>query len=206
MARELALHLEERHSPSAPDENPQEPAGDEDPSSQDAQSAPAPYRLLGVDSDLELAVFVLEKPYPAEPFRPVNPAAIPPGSFVAAISIEPDNTLPNQAGTPDFDARLKRLSRVRRVVVGSVGWSGGFGPGGGRCRSRRQPCRCRPGVQPRWCKAAFRGNCSALGWKSAPGAPLLEHRGDRTDARRGSSTGPQGRRRDRTGAGRIVRS
>ena len=102
VARELALHLEERHSPSAPDENPQEPAGDEagssnksdeDPSSQDAQSAPAPHRLLGVDSDLELAVFVLEKPYPAEPFRPVNPAAIPPGSFVAAISIEPDDTL-----------------------------------------------------------------------------------------------------------------
>ena len=104
VARELALHLAERHSPSEPDENPHQPAGDEaisssesdeELSSQDTESAPgpAPYRLLGVDSELELAVFVLEKPYRAAPFRLVNPAAIPPGSFVAAISIQPDDTL-----------------------------------------------------------------------------------------------------------------
>ena len=100
----LAFHLAEQHSAPGPGENPQKPAGDEtsstnrideDPSSQDTESAPAPtpYRLLGVDSELELAVFELEKPYRAAPFRLVNPAAIPAGSFVAAISIKPDDTL-----------------------------------------------------------------------------------------------------------------
>ena len=104
VVRGLALHLSEQHSAPAPGENPQKPAGDqtvspdkadEDPSSQAAEAAPAPtpYRLLGVDSELELAVFELEKPYRATPFRLVNPAAIPPGSFMAAISVQPDDTL-----------------------------------------------------------------------------------------------------------------
>ncbi len=99
VARELALHMVERHSPAEPDENPHMPAGDEasdsdeEPLSQDTESAPAPYRLLGVDSELELAVFVVEKPYRTAPFRLISPAAIPPGSFVAAMSIEPDDTL-----------------------------------------------------------------------------------------------------------------
>ena len=102
VARELALHLAEQHSPPGPDENPQMPAGDEttppnrideDPPNQDTESVPAPYRLLGVDSELELAVFVLEKTYRAAPFRLVNAAAIPAGSLVAAISIKPDDTL-----------------------------------------------------------------------------------------------------------------
>ena len=102
VARGLALHLAEQHAAPGPGENPRMPAGDEttpanrideDPPNQDTESAPAPYRLLGVDSDLELAVFVLEKPYRAAPFRLLNPAAIPTGSFVAAISIKPDDTL-----------------------------------------------------------------------------------------------------------------
>ena len=104
VAQRLALHLAEQHSAPGPGENPQKPAGDEtsstnrideDPSNQDTESALAstPYRLLGVDSELELAVFELEKPYRAAPFRLVSPAAIPAGAFVAAISIKPDDTL-----------------------------------------------------------------------------------------------------------------
>ena len=109
VVQRLALHLAEHHSAPGPGENSQIPTGDEtsstnrideDPSSQDTESAPAPtpYRLLGVDSELELAVFELEKPYRAAPFRLVNPAAILPGSFMAAISVQPDDTLRIEPG------------------------------------------------------------------------------------------------------------
>ena len=99
VAQGLALHLAQQHSAPGPGENPKKPAGDEasesdeDPPSRDTEAASNPYRLLGVDSGLELAVFVLEKPYRAEPFRSVSPAAIPAGSSVAAISIQPDDML-----------------------------------------------------------------------------------------------------------------
>ena len=119
VAQGLALHLAEQHSAPGPGENPQMPAGDEttpanrideDPPNQDTESAPTPYRLLGVDSELELAVFELEKPYRAAPFRLVSPAAIPAGAFVAAISIKPDDTLRIKPGHLISANALNRLA------------------------------------------------------------------------------------------------
>ena len=53
---------------------------------------PEPYRLLSVDTELGIALFELSQAVD-EPFSLISPVSLPPGSFVAAITVEPDQRL-----------------------------------------------------------------------------------------------------------------
>ena len=53
---------------------------------------PEPYRLLSVDTQLGIALFELSQAVD-EPFSLISPVSLPPGSFVAAITVEPDQRL-----------------------------------------------------------------------------------------------------------------
>ena len=66
-----------------------------EPSSAVAPSAteePEPHRLLSVDTQLGIALFELAQAV-EEPFTLISPVSLPPGSFVAAVSVEPDQRL-----------------------------------------------------------------------------------------------------------------
>ncbi len=53
---------------------------------------PEPYRLLSVDTQLGIALFELSQAVD-EPFSLISPVSLPPGSFVAAVTVEPDQRL-----------------------------------------------------------------------------------------------------------------
>ena len=53
---------------------------------------PEPYRLLSVDTQLGIALFELSQAV-EEPFSLISPVSLPPGSFVAAVTVEADQRL-----------------------------------------------------------------------------------------------------------------
>ena len=53
---------------------------------------PEPFKLLSVDTELGIALFELSQAVD-EPFSLISPVSLPPGSFVAAISVEADQRL-----------------------------------------------------------------------------------------------------------------
>ncbi len=81
----------------APEQNPAEPAEpasgeglDESLETKSSRPAGPPaerYRLLGVDSELKLALFELARPFQAAAFTPVDPATLRPGMYLAAVSL-----------------------------------------------------------------------------------------------------------------------
>ena len=102
----------EHHKLVSEDQPPEPPAGDDgeprergaaedsEAASQQAATSPAPdstpepepYRLLAVDTALGIALFELAHVVD-EPFSLISPVSLPPGSFVAAISVEADQRL-----------------------------------------------------------------------------------------------------------------
>jgi len=62
------------------------------PAAPSSTEEPEPHRLLSVDTELGIALFELDQAFD-EPFALISPVSLPPGSFVAAVSVEPDQRL-----------------------------------------------------------------------------------------------------------------
>jgi hypothetical protein len=79
---------ENSDEPPAEAESPQAPS----PAAPSLAEEPEPHRLLSVDTQLGIALFELAQAA-GEPFQLISPVSLPPGSFVAAVSVEPDQRL-----------------------------------------------------------------------------------------------------------------
>ena len=99
---ELASAESASEPPATADQEPRErgtlenseaaPEEAESPQPPSLAQEPEPYRLLSVDTKLGIALFELSQAVD-EPFSLISPVSLPPGSFVAAITVEPDQRL-----------------------------------------------------------------------------------------------------------------